>query len=181
MMTLDIELCGGPACETDLLKFEDFIHAHLPSSYRAFLLLHNGCIPASTTDTFTTKTNIIVGNQITVEQFYSMRDDKHPLLSLYQVVQDLVGVVPVTTVPIAHDSFGNVVGLDWETDQVNWTLCQAGYPFDLHRNFDLGVNFVEFVDSLGSGLYNEKAQSNGAQKKRTFWHKLWGSLKRLRD
>ena len=173
MKKLDIEFSGGLSCEEELLKFEEFIHANLPDSYREFLLLHNGCIPAGTSDTFTTSTNIIVGNQITVEQFYSLRDDKTPLLSLYKAVQDSIHIVPVTTVPIAHDSFGNIIGLEWETDQVNWTLCQEGYPFDLYRNFDLGVNFTQFVESLGSGLYGEVDHSKEERGKRGFWRKLW--------
>jgi len=176
MMKFSTQTCGSPVSEDDVSLFEKFLRAPLPADYREFLLRNNGCIPSSSSDTFASATDLVIGNEFTVEQFYSLGGDDGPILSLYEVLEDYAEIVPITTFPIGHDAFGNVIGLDWESGQVNWTLCQPGYNLDLHRNFDLNVTFSQLIEKLGPGIYSSDANSRVVTGNHSNW---FSRLKRL--
>lgn len=147
------KLSGSPCSPADIRDFEEFAHASLPTEYTEFLLRWNGCVPASDADTFTSSIELPGGNEITVHQFFSLTDELPELRSLYAELEADVGFMPMTTIPIGEDSFGNVIGLDCETGLVNWTVCEERFSLDCLRNFDLGITFSVFIESLKSGPY----------------------------
>ncbi len=147
------KLSGAPCSPADIRSFEEFAHASLPQEYTEFLLRWNGCVPASDADTFTSADELPGGNEITVHQFFSLSDKNPPMRSLYAELEVDVGFMPMTTIPIGEDSFGNVIGLDCETGLVNWTLCEQRFALDCLRNFDLGITFSAFIESLKPGPY----------------------------
>jgi cell wall assembly regulator SMI1 len=147
------KLAGEPCTPADIQKFEKFANASLPSDYAEFLLAYNGCIPASKADTFHSSIELPGGNQITVHQLFSLSSKSPPLRSLYAELEADVGFMPMTSIPIGEDSFGNVIGLDCETGLLNWTLCEERFPLDYLRNYELGVSFTKFMASLLHGPY----------------------------
>lgn len=176
MAEFSAQINGVGASDDEIAAFEQFLHAPLPGEYRAFLTQHNGCIPSPETDTFLSRVDLVVGREFTVEQFYTLNDKSPPLLSLYRALEDHVEIMPLGTLPIGHDSFGNIIGLDSESGEVNWTLCQPGYELDLYRNFDLRLSFSEFLHQLKPGPYAITSHSE----KETTKDKHEGWLSRLK-
>lgn len=150
------KLAGPPCSHEDITKFEAFANATLPSDYAAFILVFNGCIPANNGDTFHSPIELPGGNEITVHQLFSLSDKFPPLRSLYVELEVNVEILPITTIPIGVDSFGNVIGLDCESGLLNWTLCEERFSLDYLRNYELGVNFTRFVESLKPGPYMDQ-------------------------
>lgn len=147
----------GPVCTAaDIKAFEEFANTTLPGAYAAFLLKFNGCVPTTSNDTYHGDVELPGGNEITVQQFFSLSNTCPPLRSLYQELKADVDFMPVTSIPIGVDSFGNVIGLDCETGLVNWTLCEKRFWLDYLRNFDLGISFDLFIASLKPGPYDER-------------------------
>jgi hypothetical protein len=144
----------GPQCsEHDIAEFERFIHSHLPSDYRAFLLKWNRCIPGVLSDTYHSTVKLPGGNEVTVEVFYSLSRTFAKLGNLHKKLESNVGIVSHQSIPIGHDSFGNLICLDCETGNVSWLLMESRFTFDLHRDFDLGIPFGVWIESLGPGPY----------------------------
>lgn len=152
---------SGPQCSRrDIEKFEAFAHATLPTDYAEFLLICNGCVPSGESDTFHSLVELPGGNDISVHQFFSLSKHRPPLRNLFTELEADVGFLPLTTIPIGHDSSGNVIGLDCETGQLNWTVCEVRFRLDYLRNYDLGICFSEFLASLRAGPYKDQNGSS---------------------
>lgn len=144
----------GPSCAAaDIKKFEEFANTVLPINYTDFLLKFNGCIPEPYADTYKSDVELPGGSKITVHQFFSLSNASPPLRSLYRELEADAGFMPMTSIPIGEDSFGNVIGLDCETGLLNWTLCEERFWLDYLRNFDLGISFELFIAALKPGPY----------------------------
>jgi len=114
----------------------------------------NGCIPATFADTYLSAVELPGGNDITIHQFYTLSDECPPLRSLYRELEADIGFMPMISIPIGEDSFGNVIGLDCETGLLNWTLREERFRLDYLRNFDLEIGFTALLASLRPGPYN---------------------------
>ena len=150
-----VKRSGPPCTRDDLNLFEEFANTRLPEDYANFLLHYNGCVPSPQTDTFVPVGELPGGNEITVQQFFSLSDQCSSLRSLFNELESDVGFLPMTTIPIGEDSFGNVIGIDCETGLVNWTLCEERFTFDYLRNFELDVTMTKFIESLKAGPYEQ--------------------------
>lgn len=144
---------GHECCEQDVVEFEKFIHAKLPDDYREFISKWNGCIPSKDCDTFKSPVKLPGGNDVTVEVFYSLSKLSPKLGNLHKMIETHVGVVSFESIPIGHDSFGNLICLNCQTGLVSWVLMEAKYTFDCYRDFEFNVTFNEFFNALGPGPY----------------------------
>jgi hypothetical protein len=153
MKTIELKLSGPPCISEYIKRFELFADASLPSAYSDFLLRHNGGIPSPLADTFQSTLDLPGGSGITVHQFYSLSHEHPPLKSLFHELEADVGFMPMTSIPIGEDSHGNVIGIDCETGLLNWTVCEERFHLDYLRNFELGISFDAFLNSLEAGPY----------------------------
>ncbi|WP_395730371.1 SMI1/KNR4 family protein [Prosthecobacter sp.] len=152
-MSLATELSGPPCRLADIRLFEEFANLSLPLDYAGFLLEHNGCVPAATSDTFSSRVELPGGNQITIHQLFSLSKNLPQLRCLFEELEVSVGFLPISSIAIGIDSFGNVIALDCETGLLSWIVCESRFPLDYHRDFELGITFSELIRSLRPGPY----------------------------
>ncbi len=148
----------GPPCGlADIEEFEGFANTQIPRPYAEFLLECNGCIPSAESDTYNSPIELPGGNLVAVHQFYSLSSEASPLRDIHTELEERLGILPITMIPIGHDSFGNIIGLDCESGHVGWILCEARFHLDYLHAYDFEVDFYSFLSALTEGPYSEKS------------------------
>jgi hypothetical protein len=142
---------GAPKLTEDALReFEENCQHKLPEDYRRFLLQHNGGFPSPDCVTFkeagrNTATDVFC--------FHSIGDER-PWASMEWHQKTFSGRLPENTLPIAHDSCGNLwllnVGPSHAGSVAFWDHGTFG-TFD-ETHFDawprVAESFQEFIDNL---------------------------------
>lgn len=141
--------------------FEQAIQCTIPDDYRQFLLQHNGGFPEPDIVSFQE------WNRATFSDVYCFHalGDPRPWAGIERHRNLFEGRLPSTTIPIAHDSCGNL-----------WLLDVGGgggvYFFD-HGSFDnfdetdlqnwprVAESFQEFLDNLS--VYDPSLEGDGVQ------------------
>lgn len=146
---------GPPVTELELVAFREFIHMDIPPAYEQFLRTFNGCVPSPHADTYNSTIDLPGGNEISIHEFYTLRCDNEELSSLFEELERYVECIPNETIPIGHDLFGNILGLDCNEGTVNWTLLEARFGPGEWGTYFLEVSFEDFWNGLVAGPYVE--------------------------
>jgi len=115
MRHLECDDSSEPVDERFVKDYETLIGTKLPDSYRQFLLATNGGILSSNNKIIEVTGNpefapeSITGTMgFMVDNFYGLTGLSYPSLSLFQVFDITRDRIPLGTVPIAKDPFGNL-------------------------------------------------------------------------
>lgn len=136
------------------MEIEREIGYAFPEDYVEFLLLHNGGRPSPEFETFYIND---FEESSSVDFFYSCDHSTYPSLEILNKLAIYRERIPIGTVPIGKDSFGNqiLLGVSSElADQVFfWDHEREGFTSSansFHNIIKLSDSFEEFIDSLSS-------------------------------
>ncbi|MBL9178383.1 MAG: SMI1/KNR4 family protein [Verrucomicrobiaceae bacterium] len=94
--------------EDDLEHLESRLGVKLPQDYKIFMMLHNGGKPAASVFNFAERG---AQTSASVRRFFAL-DDSHKFYSLNKHISIYHGRHPPGMVPVACDSFGNLILLE---------------------------------------------------------------------
>ncbi|MCE9546854.1 MAG: SMI1/KNR4 family protein [Planctomycetia bacterium] len=142
---------GAPTLTEDSLReFETNQQCKLPDDYRRFLLRHNGGFPYPDCVAFKE-----AGRPTASDVFcFHAVDDERPWASMAWHLKTYADRIPKHTLPIAHDSCGNLWLLNLGSDQRGAVVFWDHGTFDDVNETDFNVwprvahSFQEFVDNL---------------------------------
>lgn len=146
--------------EGKLQEFEDKYQCKLPTDYRRFLLQHNGGFPSPDCvmikeDGRTTATDVFC--------FHCLGDER-PWANLEWHCKAFDGRLPKDTLPIGHDSCGNLWLLNVAPDQDGSIAFWDHGSFDTFDETDFAAwprvanSFQEFIDGLRD--YDTKSEDS---------------------
>ena len=148
-MTIVEHLSDDRPSPADIATFEVTIQGKLPDDYREFLLNENGGRPEPRVFHFKTRDGL--GEDLAVHFFFGLHAGQ--LGSLKRIWIAFKSRLPIGYLPIAKDSFGNLIVLKimgdgmgsihfWDHEQENGDLPTLG-------NISFVANsFSEFIDAL---------------------------------
>jgi hypothetical protein len=145
-MTIVYRLSQSGATEAELAAFEREIGAPLPNDYRQFLGSANGGAPEPSGFAFTAAER----REESGVRFFLTLDEAAQDYQLRRFRIRYFNRVPVNTLPVACDSFGNVVLLDLDPLR-HGRICFWDHELESERHTDLGIcanSFQDFAESL---------------------------------
>lgn len=134
--------------EEDLKHLESTLGVKLPQDYRAFMMIHNGGKPTVGVFNFAERG---AQTSASVRRFFTL-DDSHKFYSLNKHISIYHGRHPPGMVPVACDSFGNLILLDCADEHYGSVFFwdhENEDPSGSRRNLSLiSRSFDEFLSLL---------------------------------
>jgi hypothetical protein len=139
---------GCECTDSDINEFEEYFQIAIPQAYRSFLKQWNGCIVSPENEVFLAKEELPGGSEIVVGMFltFDKRDSK--LTSVYNTWEDFGDLIPIGSMPIALDAFGNLILMELESTLMSWILMEARFLDEQWKVYDLAVTLDEFIGEL---------------------------------
>ena len=147
-MTITERLTERKLSEEMLAEFERGLGARLPDDYRQFMIEHNGGRPAPSVFEFMTADGT---SDCSVRVFLTLDDRENYSIQTYMSRYD--DRIPLQTLPIACDSFGNLVLLDLGAKAVGtiyfWDHEKESMDDPTWDNINVAAfSFTEFINTL---------------------------------
>ncbi len=151
-MQIKKRISSGGASQEDILRLEARLGSKLPGDYREFLAAQNGGRPTPSMFAF-----VEGGKQTNGKvQFFFTLDQKGKPYTVQENIAAYQGRVPSGLIPIACDSFGNLLLLDltarkhgalyfWDHEREN--MDDSDEP-TWENVYDVATSFKSFEDAL---------------------------------
>lgn len=152
-MATFVPIDGAPTLTEDALRqFESKHHCTLPDDYRRFMLRNNGGFPSPDCVTFKE-----AGRRTATDVFcFQSIGDNRAWASMEWHLDSFAGRLPKDTLPIGHDSCGNLWLLSVGPETVGSVIFWDHGSFDTFDETDfanwplVAASFQEFIDNLSA-------------------------------
>ncbi len=146
---LILKTCRPPITNEEIVEFQEKFHCNLPSTYIQFLRKANGGMPDERTCRYESDVELPGGNEFDITSFLPLLKGAAKVISVEEITEYFVEVLPPDGILIALDDFANYVGVHTDSSRVFWLCCDKECEQYYLCAIELNVDFDVFIKSLG--------------------------------
>lgn len=155
MRAIEFSITAESTSKDRICEIERIVGYAFPEDYVDFLLLNNGGRPSPQFERFEISPS---EGTSSINFLYSADNIEYPSLELLHNWTEYRERIPVGTIPIGHDSFGNQILLGISSELSGkilfWDHDREGFQNQgnsFHNVTVMADSFAEFIDSLSAG------------------------------